>query len=248
MISLTNAGYAYPEGKRIGPVSLSVSSGELVLLYGPTGCGKSTVLRLAAGLLQRHGAGIVDGVVAIDGRDPATLIAGERARRLGFVGQDPDDGVVCSTCLDEAAFAAESAGLSAAESDAAARAALSRVGLEGFELRDPMHLSGGQRQRLVIGAALSAGARVLLLDEPLAHLDPAGAVEVMRLLRGLADDGVAILLVEHRLEVVRPFANRSISMGELPQSTAMPADAEPGDVILRGRGLGYRWGDRKSVV
>ncbi len=212
MIRLVGAAYRYPAGVGVGPVDLAVAAGELVLLTGPTGCGKSTVLRLAAGLLQRHGQGRTSGVVTVDGRDPAALVATERVTTLGFVGQDPDDAVVAATCAAELAFGMESAGFTPERIDTRVSELLATLGLADRADRAPSALSGGQRQRLVIGAALAAGARVLLLDEPLSQLDPEGARAVMTLLRGLADAGVAVLCVEHRLEIAMPFATRTVLM------------------------------------
>lgn len=214
MITLDAVTYTYPGGTRVGPVDLRVAAGEFVLLTGPTGCGKSTALRLAAGLLQRHGQGAITGAVRVGGHDPAALVAAARVATLGFVGQDPDDTVIGATCLAEVAFALESAGHDGPTVDARARAWLDRVGLVGLADRDPWALSGGQRQRLAIGAALAAGARALLLDEPLSQLDPDGAAEVLSLLRGLAGEGVAVLLVEHRLEQAWPVADRTVLMAE----------------------------------
>jgi energy-coupling factor transporter ATP-binding protein EcfA2/energy-coupling factor transporter transmembrane protein EcfT len=250
MIRLEAAGWRFPSAREaqggpgsqevaqtlppsIGPVDLVVNDGEFVVLTGPTGCGKSTVLRLAAGLLQRHGRGQASGAVRVGGRDPATLVAGERVRTLGFVGQDPDDGVVCATCDAEVAFALESAGAGAEEIAARVPELLARVGLAGMGPRAPYALSGGQRQRLVIAAALSAGARVLLLDEPLSQLDPDGAREVLTLLRGLADEGVAVLCVEHRLELAMPLATRTVLM----DAGRIVADPLRSTRELRERGL-----------
>ncbi|MCB9765487.1 MAG: ATP-binding cassette domain-containing protein [Alphaproteobacteria bacterium] len=216
-LSLQALGYRYPSAASpaLDGLTVEVAAGEVVLLTGPTGCGKSTALRLAAGLLQRHGAGAVQGAVSLDGQDPAAMPPHQRVRRLGFVSQEPGDQLVSRQVGDELAFAMESAGLSAAEMEARIPALLEAVGLAVGPERDTLALSGGQVQRLVTGAALSAGAQVLLLDEPLANLDPDGAAALMGRLRGLADhDGVAVLVVEHRLEACLPFLDRVVILAE----------------------------------
>lgn len=212
MIRLRHLGYRYPGGARVGPVDLHVDAGELVLLTGPTGCGKSTVLRLCAGLVQRHGHGEVSGEARVAGLDPATLLADARVRTVGFVGQDPDDQVVTGSVRAEVAFAVENAGWTVPAIEEATGRALRRVGLEALADRRPEALSGGQRQRLVVAAATVAGARVLLLDEPLAQLDPEGAAGLVAVLQRLREEGVAILLAEHRLEAVMPIADRVVLM------------------------------------
>ncbi len=214
MLSLTGASYRYPTGQRpaVGPVDLEVRGGELVLLTGPTGCGKSTLLRLAAGLLQRHGHGALGGQIAVAGLDPALLSPAERARRVGFVSQEPGDQIVAGTLSDEVAFGLESAGWPAEAMEPRVRACLAQLGLPLELGRSPRALSGGQRQRLVVAAALAAGAGLLLLDEPLAQLDPAGAQALMAELRRTADSGVAVLLVEHRLAACLSHVDRVLVM------------------------------------
>lgn len=233
MIRLAGAAYRYPGGTAVGPVDLAVAPGELVLLTGPTGCGKSTVLRLAAGLLQRHGHGRVEGAVTVGGQDPARLVAADRVRTLGFVGQDPDDMVVAATVAGELGFGVESAGWPADRIAARVDALLDRLGLRARADRSPDALSGGQRQRLVIGAAVVAGAGALLLDEPLSQLDPEGAHAVMRLVRALVDEGVAALCVEHRLDVATAHATRIVLM----DGGRIVADPLEDGALLRARGL-----------
>ena len=192
MIELAGAGYRYPSGPLgIEDVDLQVAAGEIVLLTGPTGCGKSTLLRLAAGLLQRHGQGEVQGEVLVDGRDPAGLSPSERVRLLGFVAQEPGDQLVAGTVGDELAFAMESAGFGAEAMGQQLPELLRTIGLHiGLE-RSTAALSGGQTQRLVVGATLAAGARALLLDEPIAQLDPEGAQALLGRLRICGAAGAA---------------------------------------------------------
>jgi energy-coupling factor transport system ATP-binding protein len=239
MLRLDSAGYRYPSSPMFAAadVDLHVDSGELVLLTGPTGCGKSTVLRLAAGLVGQHGSGEVMGTVTVGGDDPAQLLPRDRVRRVGFVGQNPNRQVITGTLGDEIAFGLESAGWGRERIAARVREVIIDVGLDHYPLdRSTGALSGGERQRLVVGAALAAGAQLLLLDEPLAHLDPASAAELMTLLRRVADAGVAVLVIEHRLEPVLPHADRLVVL----DAGAVVADGpatEPDLEHLRGLGL-----------
>ncbi len=250
MITLKHAMYQFPSGTCIGPFDLDVSAGELVVLTGPSGCGKSTILRVCAGLAARQGHGVVRGTVLIDGRDPGAIVAADRVCTVGFVGQDPDDSVVCADVAAEVAFSLENVGEGTERVHHRVREVLALVGLVGLDGADPRRLSGGQRQRLAIGAAVAAGARVLLLDEPLAHLDPEGAADVMRTLRGLADAGTAVLLVEHRLEAAGRFADRTVHMvgGHMavgaPAPTRPPLSAvpEPTTLVLSAPAVSAAWG------
>ena len=214
----------------------TVEAGEKVLLTGPSGCGKSTLLRLAAGLLQRFGHGSMQGAVQVGGRDPARVSPAERAALVGLVSQDPGDQVITGTVGDEIAFAPESAGWPAERIEARIPEMMDRAGLQVALDRDPRALSGGQQQRLVVAATLAVGAPVLLLDEPLAQLDPAGARALLDRLDDLAAAGTAILLVEHRLEPCLGWCDRVWWMQEgALRHAGPPADLAP--ETLRAGGL-----------
>ena len=254
MLDLVGVGYRYPDGQMACvAVDLQVAAGELVVLTGPTGCGKSTLLRLAAGLLPRHGSGQRTGAVSVGGGDPATMAPVERIRRVGFVSQSPDRQIVTGTLGDEIAFGLESAGATADVIETRVAELLAALDLPRDPDRATSALSGGQRQRLVVAAALAPGPRLLLLDEPLAHLDPAAARALLRHLRAQADAGVAVVIVEHRLEPCRRVCDRVIAMqggrviGE-PTEQPVPSDAtgpgaepSPGRRLLRTGPLRWRW-------
>lgn len=214
-------------------MSFSAAPGELILLTGPTGCGKSTLLRLLAGLLQRHGRGEFSGAIAVSGHDPAALSPAERARHIGFVSQEPRDQLVTGTVGDELAFALESIACPPAEITARLPSLQAMVGLGVPLAHATGALSGGQTQRLVTGAALSAGASLLLLDEPLAQLDPDGARALLERLRALSAQGITVVMVEHRLEAALDVATRLLVMADGALLSDTPAAAlRPGSPLL----------------
>lgn len=211
-VNAIGAGYRFPSGGAIGPVDLAVGAGERVVLSGASGAGKTTLLRRLAGLSAKAGFGEALGAVSVGGVEPMAMRPADRPRAIGFVAQDPGDQLVCGTVADELAFGPECAGMPSARVEALIPAILAQVGLGVDPGRDPRTLSTGEQQRLVVGAAIAAGARLLLLDEPLAHLDPDGADALLEALRRIAADGVAVIAAEHRLAALAGFADREVRL------------------------------------
>ena len=230
ILRVHEGGYRYPSATEpaVAGASFEVAAGELVLLTGPTGCGKSTLLRLCAGLLGRHGQGEVLGTVQVGEQDPAATAPAQRVTTLGFVSQVPSDQLVTGTLADEVAFGLESAGWAPERMEARIAELLPLLGLPDEPDRSVRALSGGQQQRLVVAAALAGRAPLLLLDEPLAQLDPVGAQRLLAGLRTLADRGVAVLVVEHRLEACWPVLDRVVVM----ERGRLVADAPPAELEL----------------
>jgi energy-coupling factor transporter ATP-binding protein EcfA2/energy-coupling factor transporter transmembrane protein EcfT len=223
-------GWTWADGRvALDGVELVVRPGERVLVTGPSGCGKSTLIRLAAGLLPGHGAGERCGSLRVAGSDPAGWTGSERAARVGLVFQEPGDQLVTGRAADEVAFGAISAGRTAD-----VPGWLARVGLPIDPDHPPGELSGGQQQRLAVAAALAGGAGLLLLDEPLAHLDPDGAAELLSTLAELAAEGRAVVLVEHRLEDTIGWADRVVV---LRAGRVVWDGPDPPSSLLSGDGL-----------
>lgn len=196
MISFESVGFRYRSDTPLAleGVSLHVSPGELVAIVGANGSGKSTLARLCDGLLTpTAGRVLVDG---LDTSDPETIWS---IRSLvGMVFQDPDDQIVGTVVEEDCAFGPENLGVPSAEIRERVDAALSAVGLEGLQRREPHLLSEGQKQRLAVAGALAMRPRYLVLDEPTAMLDPVGRRSVLEVTEHLARvEGHGVLVVSH---------------------------------------------------
>lgn len=217
VLSLEGVSFRYPGRPEmvLRGIDLRLARGEAVLLTGPTGCGKSTLLKTLNGIIPLESAGLMEGRVRLDGRDTRAGALSELAKEVGLVFQNPDDQLFCTTIHDEIAFGPQNLGLPAQEVERRVATCLDQVGLasaagQGYSAR----LSGGQKQRLAIAAQLAMEPRLLALDEPISQLDPAGAAEVMRVLKRLSGRGMTILLVEHRLAEALTLAARVLVMDQ----------------------------------
>ncbi|MEV7247273.1 ABC transporter ATP-binding protein [Streptomyces cyaneofuscatus] len=194
-------------------VNLEVEEGELCLVVGHTGVGKSTLLGAVNGLVPHFTGGTLYGTVTVDGRSTADHPPRELADVVGVVGQDPLDGFVTDTVEEELAYAMEQLAISPAVMRKRVEETLDLLGLADLRHRALYELSGGQQQRVAIGSVLTAHPRVLVLDEPTSALDPTAAEEVLAAVTRLVHDlGVTVLLAEHRLERVVQYADRVIHL------------------------------------
>jgi len=192
-------------------VDLHVPEGELVLVVGRTGTGKSTLLKCVNGLVPHFTGGTLSGRVTVAGRDTRLHPPRELADVVGIVPQDPLSGFVTDMVEDELAYGMESIGLAPDVMRRRVEETLDLLGLVDLRNRPLLSLSGGQRQRVAIGAVLTTHPKVLVLDEPTSALDPGAAEEVLAALQRLVHDlGVTVLLAEHRLERVVQYADRVV--------------------------------------
>jgi energy-coupling factor transport system ATP-binding protein len=210
-------------------VDFEVPEGELVLLVGESGVGKSTVLGAVGGLVPHFTGGTLRGRVTVAGRDTRTHKPRELADVVGTVGQDPLSHFVTDTVEDELAYGMESLGLAPDVMRRRVEETLDLLGLAGLRGRSIATLSGGQQQRVAIGSVLTPHPKVLVLDEPTSALDPAAAEEVLAVLQRLVHDlGTTVLMAEHRLERVVQYADRVVL---LPAPGAAPLLGTPADVM-----------------
>jgi energy-coupling factor transport system ATP-binding protein len=188
-------------------VSLAIQPGEVVLVAGPSGCGKSTLIRALNGLIPHAYRGELSGRVLIDGRSTADVRLRDLARTVGTVLQDPRRQLVASTVRGELAFGPENLGVAPATIGTAIERVVAEASIAHLRERTTDQLSGGESQQLAIAGALILEPKLIVLDEPLANLDPLAAHRLLELVRRLADAGTASVIVEHRVEdalAVRP--------------------------------------------
>ena len=219
-------------------LSLRIDPGEVILIAGPSGCGKSTLIRAINGLIPHAYPGELTGAVRIDGGSTVDLKLRDLSRSIGTVLQDPAKQIVGATVESELAFGPENLGLPREEILERIRAVAAQAGIEPLLGRETAALSGGERQLLAMAAILMMRPRLYVVDEPLANLDPATAARLLTLLRALADEGAAILIVEHRVEealALRPDRVLYLDQGRtryLGPVEGFLAIADPGAVKL----------------
>ncbi|CAM3547226.1 ABC transporter ATP-binding protein [Nocardioides zeicaulis] len=209
VLELRGVGLRYDDQQVLRDVDLTLEEGELVLVSGRTGVGKSSLLGVVTGLVPRFTGGVLTGDVLLDGRSILHQPPRERAHLVGYVGQDPLAGFVTDTVEEELAYGMEQLGVAPGTMRRRVEETLDLLGIADLRARDLRTLSGGQQQRVAIGAVLTTHPRVLVLDEPTSALDPTAAEDVLATLTRLVHDlGLTVLLAEHRLERVVPFADR----------------------------------------
>lgn len=221
--------YEGTERPTLSGVDLTVPEGELVLLVGPSGVGKSTLLGTVSGLVPHFTGGLLSGRVTVGGRDTRTHKPRELADLVGTVGQDPLAHFVTDTVEDELAYGMESLGLAPDVMRRRVEETLDLLGLAELRDRPIATLSGGQQQRVAIGSVLTPHPKVLVLDEPTSALDPAAAEEVLAVLQRLVHDlGTTVLMAEHRLERVVQYADQVVL---LPAPGAAPVMGPPAGIM-----------------
>jgi energy-coupling factor transporter ATP-binding protein EcfA2 len=215
ILSFDHVTYRYPDSDApaLEDVSLEVGPGELCLLAGLSGHGKSTLLRAACGLVPHFHGGRFAGTVELAGMDTHEHGPAELGAVAGALFQDPETQLVTSSVRSELALSLESRGHGAGAVARGVEEVALALGIDALLDRSVHELSGGEQQRVALGAALAGRPPVILLDEPTSQLDPVAGDELIGLLRRLNQEWeTTILLAEHRLERCLAAADRVIAL------------------------------------
>ena len=199
----------------IHDLSFSANAGEILLIAGASGCGKTTLIRCVNGLIPRSYKGEMTGRILVHGEDMAKWKLSTISQKVGTVLQDPERQILGTKVLNEVAFGLENLGLSRPEIYQRVDESLAHLKITHLRNRDTFLLSGGEKQKVALAGVLAMRPSILLLDEPLASLDPASAGETLDAVRVLADEGMTVLMIEHRVEdVLRIQPERVMYIGE----------------------------------
>ena len=227
VLTFQDISFGYGERKLFEGFSLAIPEGGITAVLGPNGCGKSTLLSLAEGMLKP-----ACGAVLLSGTDTLSLSAKERARLLAMLPQvhrTPSmkvrDLVACGRYVHMGPFGQ----LKKSDWDKVDEA-ISLMGLEGLRDRNARKLSGGERQRAFLAMTVAQGARTLLLDEPTTYLDVRAALDLMQLVRRLADEqGTTIVCVTHDVDLALRFSDGICVLGSA-RPTQLLAKGTPEEI------------------
>ena len=249
MIKFSHVSLIYPNSTKtvLEDLNLTIDEGELVLVIGPTGSGKSSLLRLINGLVPHHTGGILAGDVSVNGTSTQIAKPGAMAHLIGIVGQNPANGFVADIVEEELAFGMEVLNLPSDVMRKRVEEVLDLLSLAALRNRSIATLSGGEQQRVAIGAALVTHPKVLVLDEPTSALDPIAAEEVLSILHRLVHDlGLTVVIAEHKLERVIQFADRIVHINGAgvanvgtPEEILMNSPIAP-PIVHLAKALGFK--------
>lgn len=260
-IRLKEVSFKYDGAKEnvLENINLTVEYGETVLLSGVSGEGKSTLLSIINGVIPFVNSGEFSGSVEIDGKDVTKLKISERSKLIGTVLQNADEQIIYDLVNEEIAFGCENLNITSEEIDRRIERFTTLMQIE--KNAKTKTLSGGQKQRLITASTLAMEQKIIILDEPLANLDTHTAHILLKALRNLANSGYAVLIVEHRLDVVKNYIDKvmrienkqlftSTDINDLNSGikTIPHADGSlPGEVLIKGEKLFFAAGNRNII-
>lgn len=244
MIKFDNVSYRYPFQKNwaVKNLNLEVLPGKVLLVTGVSGCGKTTLMRLANGLCPHYYAGEILGHVTVFGEDSQKTSVSAISDKVGTLFQDPEDQFFALNVKDEMGFALKVSGTAPSVVNERIEQVSQRLSIENLLSHSISALSEGQKQRVALGEILVSEPQALILDEPSANLDPEATDRLAQELLRLKQAGFAILVVDHRLHWLSHVADEVIVMqhGEIKERGPF--------AILEDAGMRKRYGLREARV
>lgn len=244
MIEFMNVSYTYANTQTpaVSDINFTVAPGELKVVTGASGCGKTTLMRLANGLCPQIYGGRFEGSVTVAGFNVSETPVADLSEVIGTLFQDPEEQFFALNAGDEIAFALRSRSFDSKDVRERTLTAARKLGIEELLTRDIHALSEGQKQKVGLAAILALGPKTLIFDEPSANLDPEATQALARTILELKKEGAAILVVDHRLYWLKEAADAVIVMSQGRIVEEMPFSGLYDDAFRA------RWGLRKAEV
>jgi len=216
IVNLQDVTYKYPltETPALQNINLQVNEGEFLAVVGPNGAGKSTLCYTLSGFVPHFFKGELTGLVEVLGQESLSSTLSEWVLNVGLAFQNPFNQISGAkyTVFEELAFGLENIGTPREEMETRVEDAMKLTGISDLADRSPYSLSGGQQQRVALTSILVMQPKVLVLDEPTSQMDPIGTREVFGVIRRMAERGMTVVLVEHKVEWIAQFADRVIAL------------------------------------
>ena len=215
MIELKDVCFSYSDMIALDHINLSIKTGEAIALMGANGCGKSTLLKLINGIISPDfGSYRFHGEEVTHKKLQDEKFSKLLHQKIGFVFQNSDTQLFCSSVYDEVAFGPRQMGVGESEVEHRVNDCLALLGIQEFRNRIPYHLSGGEKRKVAIACVLSLNPEVLVLDEPMNGLDPKTQRWLVDFLKKLNKAGKTLITSTHNLELVHEISNRAVLFGE----------------------------------
>jgi len=218
IVNLQNITYKYPltDSPVLKGINLQVKEGEFIAVIGPNGAGKSTLCYTIAGFIPHFFKGELTGTVEAAGMESSKSNLHEWVLNVGLAFQNPFNQISGAkyTVFEEIAFGLENIGVPREEMKERVQDAMKLTGISELADRSPYSLSGGQQQRVALTSILVMQPKILVLDEPTSQMDPIGTREVFGVIRTMAESGMTVVLVEHKVEWIANFADRVVALHE----------------------------------
>jgi energy-coupling factor transporter ATP-binding protein EcfA2 len=215
-VNIQNLTYKYPLVKEpvLQNITTQIQEGEFVSIVGPNGAGKSTLCYALAGFVPHFFKGEISGEIEVDGKLSSKSTLDEWVLNVGLAFQNPFNQISGAkyTVFEEIAFGLENIGTPREEIKSRVKDAMSLTGISELADRSPYSLSGGQQQRVALTSILVMRPKLLVLDEPTSQMDPIGTREVFGVVRKMAEEGMTVVMVEHKVEWIAEFADRVIAL------------------------------------
>ncbi|MCI0609232.1 MAG: energy-coupling factor ABC transporter ATP-binding protein [Anaerolineae bacterium] len=231
IVNLQNVTYTYPltHSPVLQNINLRVNEGQFVSIIGPNGAGKSTLCYTIAGFVPHFFKGELTGTVEVADNESSKSNLHEWVLNVGLAFQNPFNQISGAkyTVFEELAFGLENIGVPRDEMKVRVEDAMKLTGISDLADRSPYSLSGGQQQRVALTSILVMQPKVLVLDEPTSQMDPIGTREVFGVIRKLAEQGMTVILVEHKVEWIAQFADRVIAL----KDGQILLEGTPGEVL-----------------